>query len=52
MNASETARQYTWERNGQELSAIFREILLRKTQSIAQKRARKSQTTKEAGRVE
>ena len=52
MNASETARRYTWERNGQELSAIFREILLRKTQSVAQKRARKSQTTKEAGRVE
>lgn len=52
MNASETARQFTWERNGRELSAIFNEILLRKTQSIAQKRARKSQTTKEAGRVE
>ena len=52
MNASETARQYTWERNGRELSAIFKEILLRKTQAIAQKRARKSKTTEEAGRVE
>ena len=27
VNASETARQYTWERNGRELTAIFREIL-------------------------
>jgi glycosyltransferase involved in cell wall biosynthesis len=52
VNASETARQYTWERNGRELSAIFKEILLRKTQSIAQKRAQKSQTTEEARRVE
>jgi glycosyltransferase involved in cell wall biosynthesis len=29
-NAAETARQYTWERNGRELTAIFEEILRRK----------------------
>jgi glycosyltransferase involved in cell wall biosynthesis len=29
--AAETARQYTWERNGQELTAILRDILRRKT---------------------
>lgn len=28
--AAETARQYTWERNGRELTAIFEEILRRK----------------------
>jgi glycosyltransferase involved in cell wall biosynthesis len=28
--AAETARQYTWERNGRELTAIFEEILQRK----------------------
>jgi glycosyltransferase involved in cell wall biosynthesis len=38
--AAETTRQYTWERNGAELSQIFREILRRKaaipTQSVGQ----------------
>jgi glycosyltransferase involved in cell wall biosynthesis len=29
--AAQTARQYTWERNGDELAAIFQEILERKT---------------------
>lgn len=29
--AAETARQYTWERNGRDLAAIFEEILARKT---------------------
>ena len=31
--AAKTARQYTWERNGRELTAIFDEILLRKRKS-------------------
>ena len=31
--AARTARQYTWERNGRELTAIFDEILLRKRKS-------------------
>jgi glycosyltransferase involved in cell wall biosynthesis len=39
-NAAETAKQYTWERNGRELAAIFQEILGRKAnvtvQSVAQ----------------
>jgi glycosyltransferase involved in cell wall biosynthesis len=52
VNASETARQYTWGRNGRELSAIFKEILQRKTRSIAQKRARESKTTEDARRAE
>lgn len=30
-NAAETMRQYTWERNGRELTAILREIQTRKT---------------------
>jgi glycosyltransferase involved in cell wall biosynthesis len=30
-NAAETVRQYTWERNGRELSAIFEEILRQKS---------------------
>jgi glycosyltransferase involved in cell wall biosynthesis len=51
-NASETMRQYTWERNGRELTAIFKEILLRKTQSIPRRRVPKSQTAEEARRVE
>jgi glycosyltransferase involved in cell wall biosynthesis len=29
--AAETARQYTWERNGRELAAIFKEIIRRKS---------------------
>jgi UDP-glucose:(heptosyl)LPS alpha-1,3-glucosyltransferase len=51
-NASDTMRQYTWERNGRELTAIFKEILLRKTQTIRQPRAPKSQTTQKVRRVE
>ncbi|MGA9631371.1 MAG: glycosyltransferase family 4 protein, partial [Candidatus Acidiferrales bacterium] len=31
--AAKTARQYTWERNGRELMAIFEEVLLRKRKS-------------------
>lgn len=34
--AAETARQYTWERNGRDLSAIFGEILARKTRSAGE----------------
>jgi len=34
--AVETTRQYTWERNGQELGAIFEEVLLRKTRPATQ----------------
>ncbi len=52
VNASETAQQYTWERNGRELAAIFREILVRKAESIKQKRAPKCRTNEEARRVE
>jgi UDP-glucose:(heptosyl)LPS alpha-1,3-glucosyltransferase len=33
VKAAETARQYTWERNGRELSAIFDEIVRRKAQA-------------------
>jgi glycosyltransferase involved in cell wall biosynthesis len=33
--AHETARQYTWERNGRELSLIFEELLERKSQNAA-----------------
>jgi len=39
-NAAETAKQYTWERNGRELAAILQEVLQRKAnvavQSVAQ----------------
>jgi glycosyltransferase involved in cell wall biosynthesis len=52
VNASETARLYTWERNGRELAAIFREILVRKAESITPKRAPKCRTDEEARRVE
>jgi UDP-glucose:(heptosyl)LPS alpha-1,3-glucosyltransferase len=34
--AAATMRQYTWERNGQELTAIFEEILRRKARPAAQ----------------
>jgi glycosyltransferase involved in cell wall biosynthesis len=33
--AAESARQYTWERNGRELTAIFEEILQRKKARVA-----------------
>ena len=36
VNAAETARQYTWERNGRELADIFREIIRRKDHPVAQ----------------
>jgi len=52
MNASETARQYTWERNGRELAAIFRDILLRKTESVMRERVPKRQTNEDARRAE
>ena len=35
-HAAETARQYTWERNGRELAAIFQQILTRKAGPVAQ----------------
>jgi glycosyltransferase involved in cell wall biosynthesis len=34
--AAETARQFTWERNGRELAAIFEEVLRRKARSREQ----------------
>jgi glycosyltransferase involved in cell wall biosynthesis len=34
--AAQTSRQYTWERNGRELAAIFEEILQRKSRFAAQ----------------
>jgi len=36
VKAAETARQYTWERNGRDLSAIFEEIVRRKAQADMQ----------------
>jgi glycosyltransferase involved in cell wall biosynthesis len=36
VKAAETARQYTWERNGRELSAIFDETVRRKVQADMQ----------------
>jgi glycosyltransferase involved in cell wall biosynthesis len=33
---AETAQQYTWERNDRELTAIFEEILRRKSGFVAQ----------------
>ena len=35
-SAAATMRQYTWERNGRELAAIFDEILERKSRFAAQ----------------
>lgn len=34
--AAETAQQYTWERNGRELAAIFEEIIRRKSARVSQ----------------
>ncbi len=42
VKAAETARQYTWERNGRELSAIFKEVIRRKTQAGLQTPAQES----------
>ena len=35
-NAAKTARQYTWERNGQDLASIFEAVLQRKSKSPSQ----------------
>jgi glycosyltransferase involved in cell wall biosynthesis len=40
--AAETTRQYTWERNGRELAAIFEEILRRKSRPAEQTLAQES----------
>jgi glycosyltransferase involved in cell wall biosynthesis len=40
--AAETVRQFTWERNGRELTAIFEEILRRKSQLAEQTAAQES----------
>jgi glycosyltransferase involved in cell wall biosynthesis len=42
IKAAATARQYTWERNGRELSAIFDEILRRKVQAEMQTQTQES----------
>jgi glycosyltransferase involved in cell wall biosynthesis len=41
-NANETARQYTWERNGRELGAIFEQLLKRKSRSAVRTVAQES----------
>jgi glycosyltransferase involved in cell wall biosynthesis len=41
-NASKTARQYTWERNGLDLARIFEEVLRRNTRSSSQPLAQPS----------
>jgi UDP-glucose:(heptosyl)LPS alpha-1,3-glucosyltransferase len=41
-NAAETARQYTWERNGHELASIFEGVLRRKAPSSGQTVAQES----------
>ena len=33
-NANETALQYTWERNGREMKAIFEQLLERKSRNV------------------
>jgi UDP-glucose:(heptosyl)LPS alpha-1,3-glucosyltransferase len=40
--AAETARQYTWERNGHELAEIFEDVLRRKARSSGQTLAQES----------
>ena len=40
--AAETAREYTWERNGRELAAIFEEILRRKSRPAEETLAQES----------
>lgn len=40
--AAETARQYTWERNGHELASIFEDVLRRKARSSGQTLAQES----------
>ena len=41
-NANETARQYTWERNGRELGVIFEQLLKRKSRSAVRTVAQES----------
>ena len=41
-NANETARQYTWERNGRELGLIFEQLLKRKARKAVQTVAQES----------
>jgi glycosyltransferase involved in cell wall biosynthesis len=41
-HANETARQYTWERNGRELDAIFQQLLERKSRKVAHAVAQES----------
>jgi UDP-glucose:(heptosyl)LPS alpha-1,3-glucosyltransferase len=41
-HANETARQYTWERNGRELGAIFQQLLERKSRNVARTVAQES----------
>jgi hypothetical protein len=40
--AAVTTQQYTWERNGRELTAIFQEILRRKSRPAEQTLAQES----------
>ena len=40
--AAESTRQYTWERNGKELGAIFQEVLRRKSNMAAEARTQES----------
>lgn len=40
--AAETARKYTWERNGHELSLIFHDIVLRRTAAATQTQTQES----------
>jgi glycosyltransferase involved in cell wall biosynthesis len=46
--AAETARQYTWERNGREFAEIFNEILRRKARPRARTRADEPQADQRA----
>jgi glycosyltransferase involved in cell wall biosynthesis len=41
-NANETARQYTWARNGRELDVIFEQLLKRKSRSAVRTVAQES----------
>jgi hypothetical protein len=40
--ATQTARGYTWDRNGRELAAVFEEILRRKSRPAEQTLAQES----------
>lgn len=41
-NANETAKQYTWERNGRELNALFEQLLERKSRGVVHTVAQES----------